>query len=73
MYTPRALLVPDILNLIFQEIKHDKPALASCALTCRSFAPMALDLLWKVLETSTPVKKLLPKLWTVDGTYVSWP
>jgi hypothetical protein len=67
----RALLVPDILILILQEIKHDKSALASVAFTCRSLSPMALDFLWKELETSTPMKRLLPILWNADGTYVS--
>jgi len=65
----RALLIPDILNLIFQEIKHDKSTLASAALTCRSLSPMALDFLWKTLDTSTPMKRLLPNLWNADGTY----
>jgi hypothetical protein len=71
METHRAFLVPEILNLIFQEIKHDKAALASAALTCRSLSSIAMDFLWKELETSTPIKRLLPNLWNVDGTYVS--
>lgn len=71
METHHALLVPEILNLIFQEIKHDKAALVSAALTCRSLLSVAMDFLWKELETSTPIKRLLPNLWNADGTYVS--
>jgi len=69
MDTPRALCIGDILDLIFREIEYDKPALAACARTCRWISPMALDYLWKELDKSTPMKKLLPNLWNEDGTY----
>jgi hypothetical protein len=71
MNTHRALCIGDILSLIFEELKDDKPALAACALTCRFLLPVALDYLWKELETSTPIKRLLPNLWNPDGTYVN--
>jgi len=71
MDIPRALCIGDILDLIFRELKDDKPALRACALTCRYLLPIALDYLWKELQTSTPVKRLLPNLWNPDGTYVS--
>jgi hypothetical protein len=71
MNTHRALCIGDVLDLIFEELKDDKPALAACALTCRFLLPIALDYLWKELKTSMPIKRLLPDLWNADGTYVS--
>lgn len=67
----RTLIVDEILDLILQEIVCDKAALASMARTCGWISEMALDFLWRELDTSTPVKKLLPNLWDKEGNYVS--
>lgn len=61
MASHHALSIDEILSLILQEITDDKATLASCARCSRSFSSLALDLLWRRLDTAAPLNRLLPK------------
>ncbi|KAL5480629.1 hypothetical protein ACEPAI_1900 [Sanghuangporus weigelae] len=52
--------VPELTSLIFDHL--NKPALISCALVCKSWNELALDKLWKELDSLVPLISLLTPL-----------
>lgn len=71
MPSHRALSLPDIIHLIFDELSDDKPTLARSARTCRAFYDISLNILWRNLESVAPLQKLVPRHEArEDGTFV---
>jgi F-box-like len=56
--TYRALDIPEVLSLIFEEA--DQAVLARAAQCCKAFSNLALDVLWRDLPSPEPLRKLLP-------------
>ncbi|KAJ6540326.1 hypothetical protein B0H19DRAFT_959324, partial [Mycena capillaripes] len=44
--------------------------LLSAALTCKSFCPTALDILWRNMDNLVPLLKLLPSFQEFNGIFV---
>jgi hypothetical protein len=55
-----ALYISEIITVVFDELGGDKIALANSARSCRMFSSLALNLLWKELDSIHPLRKLLP-------------
>ncbi|KAJ7731242.1 hypothetical protein B0H16DRAFT_1469234 [Mycena metata] len=69
----RCLSIPEILRMIFEELLRcnapDLKALARLAQTCRGFSDLALDILWKDLNSAIPLlKSFPPHIWEISGT-----
>lgn len=73
MHSHRALLIPEILQAIFEfteslgyrngstaEKRKHQRYLLQLALCCRAFARTALDMLWEYLPSMQPLIKILP-------------
>jgi len=56
----RALSIPDIVHLVFDQIGDDKPTLARSARCCKAFHDPSLDRLWRDLPSVFPLWDLLP-------------
>lgn len=63
----RALSVPDVVHLIFDQIGVDKPTLARSARCCKGFHETSLNILWKNLGSFAPLRDLLPNLETEEN------
>ena len=61
---------PDLVTMTFSHLKNDYQCLFKVALTCKDFLDVALDALWKELNSLVPLLKLLPALQIEDGAYV---
>ncbi|KAK7442055.1 hypothetical protein VKT23_016330 [Stygiomarasmius scandens] len=79
----QSFLIPEILAQVFEHLSPDsnspeffrakppwKKDLISCALSCKMFAPSALSLVWRRMDTIFPLFKLLPGFQLVDSHYV---
>jgi hypothetical protein len=57
-----ALLISEVLGAVFDQLVddegRDRPSLARCAFTCKDFSELALDALWKELDSLFPLLKL---------------
>ncbi|CAA7263388.1 unnamed protein product [Cyclocybe aegerita] len=71
----------DLLTIVFNHMPVDRSAsdqdvlqarkdLLAAVLVCQTFTEPALDALWRVLPSLTPLLKLLPSFGQQDGTYV---
>lgn len=64
----RALLVPDILLVIFEHVNHEKisrwsrKSLAALASTCKAFHEPAMDLLWANMDGIEPLLGCVTRL-----------
>lgn len=56
--TYHALDIPEILSLIFEA--SDEAVLGQLAQCCKTFSNPALDVLWRMLPTPEPLRRLLP-------------
>jgi hypothetical protein len=65
----RALSIPDIVCLVFDQVGDDNPTLAHLTRCCRAFHNPSLDILWKDLPSVFPLWNLLPLM--KDGKIVS--
>lgn len=83
-YMHRALLVPEILLIIFKYVTSDSgkpllPTLAAIARTCRSFQYQVEEVLWYKLPSISPFFNILPpqvrnkeaRSWSLVSTRVS--
>ena len=64
---------PDLMAKTFSHFENNKKNrwyLFNAALTCKDFLDVALDALWKELDSLVPLLKLLPALQIEDGAYV---
>jgi hypothetical protein len=65
---------PELMEKTFShlQVEDDKKyrSLFSAALTSKNFLDVALDALWKELDTLVPLLKLLPSLQVEDEVYV---
>lgn len=57
----RALSIGEILITLFDYLDLNKGTLASCAQCNQLFSRFALDSLWRSLETTLPLDRLLPE------------
>ncbi|KAJ6487555.1 hypothetical protein DFH09DRAFT_1105816 [Mycena vulgaris] len=78
----RALAIPEVVSLVFEEVASPPPGLPSSAnrpygavglarlaRTCRAFSDPALDLLWKSQYTIIPLLRCFPPhLWEITGS-----
>jgi hypothetical protein len=55
-----ALFISEVLCLIFEALAEDKAALARSAQSCRIFSNVSLDILWRSLVATKPLKDLVP-------------
>ena len=56
-----ALLIDEILQLIFEIIlDHGKPSLCCAARCCQAWKDPALDRIWRRLPSAVPLLSLLP-------------
>ncbi|KIK85210.1 hypothetical protein PAXRUDRAFT_152758 [Paxillus rubicundulus Ve08.2h10] len=70
----RCLSITEVRRAIFREVYHqptstnkDRLTVARLARTCRAFNGSALDVLWAILESFTPLVQCLPHdLWRID-------
>ncbi|KIM85687.1 hypothetical protein PILCRDRAFT_341329 [Piloderma croceum F 1598] len=58
----RALSIPDIVYLVFDQVGEDKPTLARSARCCKAFHKPSLDRLWRDLPSVFPLWNLLPPM-----------
>jgi hypothetical protein len=58
----RALSIPDIVYLVFDQVGEDKSTLARSARCCKAFHNPALDMLWSDLPSVFPLWNLLPPM-----------
>lgn len=58
----RALSVPEILELIFEQLHDDENSLALSARTSKLFLEPALNMLWKRVNDGRAVRYLIPKV-----------
>ncbi|KAG1875941.1 hypothetical protein C8R48DRAFT_759391 [Suillus tomentosus] len=80
MQQHRALLVPDILLVIFEHVNHEKisrwsrKSLAALASTCKAFHEPAMDLLWANMDGIEPllgcVTRLHPIIYGGDKKHI---
>ena len=69
--TKRALETSDNLHLIFEHLENED--LLACALTCQIWTPVALDGLWKDLNSVLPLLLLMSPLKSVkDNDETKW-
>ncbi|KAF8994410.1 hypothetical protein BDQ17DRAFT_1366989 [Cyathus striatus] len=59
-----------ILSQVFDHLRDEKRTLAVAARAHRLFTELALDKLWKSLDSLFPLFKILPAFQESDGTYV---
>ena len=66
----RALCVAELLILVFEKLR--KSDLARCARTCRLFANLAMDILWRDLDLLPQLRAIMPPgLLLENGEHVS--
>lgn len=80
MQQHRALLVPDVLLVIFEHVNHEKSSrwsrksLAALASTCKAFHEPAMDLLWANMDGIEPllgcVTRLHPMIYGGDKKHI---
>ena len=64
---------PELKAMTFSYLKNDATSyryLFNAALTCKDFLDVALDAIWKKLDSLVPLLKLLPTVQIEDGAYV---
>jgi hypothetical protein len=62
MVPHRALSVPEILELIFEQLHDDEKSLALSARTSKLFLEPALNMLWEGVHDGRAVRYLIPKV-----------
>jgi hypothetical protein len=60
MMAHHALYILEIITVVFDKLDGNKLALVNSAQSCWMFSSLALNLLWKGLDSIHPLCKLLP-------------
>jgi hypothetical protein len=70
----RALGIAEVLTLVFEELHmhNKKRSLARSAQACKSFSEPALAILWRNLDSLSPMVKLIPSLRIAGSGPVSY-
>lgn len=62
----RALLIPEVLEMILDELVNNKRCISHLAFTCKAIAEPTLDRLWALNDSLEPFIPLLPKELILD-------